>query len=193
MEYIANILTNRKFSECELYNVVSDKKDLIEGIPTLVIGWEYTKKKFPEANILDWQIDNKTFWVFGNRERRQRYEETIIKFRKYVINNLVKSIKYKYISLIHKDENHYRLNSLFKNECELNIYIKNDMIYIASNDKKIVYGVSLKECDYLGIDRKEVLKRIYQSKNNIINTKDSLSVEIKSDLRNHDYIIPCLY
>ena len=123
MKYIANILTNRKFSDCTLYNVVLDKKDLIEGIPTLVIGWEYTKKNFSEANILDWRIDNKTFWTFGNRERRQRYEETIIKFRKYVINNLVKSIKYKYISLIHKDENHYRLNSLFKNDSFLSSVI----------------------------------------------------------------------
>ena len=34
----------------ELYNVVSDKNDLISDIPTLVIGWEYTKKLFKNNN-----------------------------------------------------------------------------------------------------------------------------------------------
>ena len=58
MKYIANILTNRKFNDTELYNIVSKKEDLISDIPTLVIGWEFTKKMYPNANILDWKIND---------------------------------------------------------------------------------------------------------------------------------------
>ena len=47
MKFIANILTDKPFKDNDLYNVVSDKNNLIGGIPTLVVGWEYTKKLYP--------------------------------------------------------------------------------------------------------------------------------------------------
>ena len=56
MKYIANILTNGIFED-ELYNVTSKKGDLIDGIPTLVIGWEFYKKRYSNANILESKID----------------------------------------------------------------------------------------------------------------------------------------
>ena len=37
MKFIANILTDKTFTNAELYNVVSDKNNLIDCIPTLVI------------------------------------------------------------------------------------------------------------------------------------------------------------
>ena len=73
MKFIANILTDKPFTNAELYNVVSDKNNLIDGIPTLVIGWEYTKKMFNNANILDWEIDRNTYWTYGKREKRNKY------------------------------------------------------------------------------------------------------------------------
>jgi hypothetical protein len=193
MKFVANILTNRIFNDdSELYNVVSTKKELIEGIPTLVIGWEYTKKLYPNANILNWEIGDDIFWTFGNRERRQRYEETLIKFRKYAINKFVKSIRYKFISFIN-DDGYNAIRIILSNKINSNIYIYNDMIYITDIIGKVVYGFSLKEYDYIGMDRKELLKDIFTSKNNIIDTKDTLSLEIKIALKNHNYVIPCLY
>ena len=58
MRFIANILTDRKFNDCEFYNVVSKKEDLIENIPTLVIGWGFTKKLYPEANIINSKLED---------------------------------------------------------------------------------------------------------------------------------------
>ena len=52
MKFIANILTDKPFVNTELYNVVNDKDKLIDGIPTLVIGWEYTKKMYENANTI---------------------------------------------------------------------------------------------------------------------------------------------
>jgi hypothetical protein len=192
MRFIANILTNRKFEDNELYNIVTNKEDLIKDIPTLVVGWEYTKKMYPEANILDWKINDDIFWTFGNRERRQRYDETVIKFRKYTIEKLVKSINYKFISMFNNDglDN---LNYILNNFNGINIYINNDIIYLTGSDKKVVYGFSLKEYDYISKNRKELLKRIFESGNNIIDIKDSLSNEMKISLYNHSYVIPCLY
>ena len=73
MKPIANILTDKTFVNDGIYNVVNDINKLISGIPTLVIGWEYTKLFYPEANILNWEINSDTYWCFGRRERGQRY------------------------------------------------------------------------------------------------------------------------
>ena len=91
MRFLGNILTNRKFEDCEFYNVVDKKEDLIINIPTLVIGWEFTKTLYPNANIISWEIENDIYWTFNNRERRQSYEEIIVKFKKLVVNRFIKS------------------------------------------------------------------------------------------------------
>ncbi len=192
MKYIANILTNRKFNDTELYNIVSKKEDLISDIPTLVIGWEFAKKMYPNANILDWKINDLIYWSFNNRERSQRYEETVIKFREYVIKNLVKNTKYKFINVLLND-NKEGLNYLLDNIENLKIYLNNDIIYITDHLGKWVYGYSLRQFEYLGIDRKIILHKIYKSNNKIINVNDDLSNEMKIALKNYSYVIPCLY
>ena len=103
MKFIANILTDKPFTNAELYNVVSDKNNLIDGIPTLVIGWEYTKKMFNNASILDWEIDRNTYWTYGKREKRNRYEENLERFRQMSITRFIKSVNYRYSNILIAD------------------------------------------------------------------------------------------
>lgn len=193
MKYIANILTDKKFDDCKFYNVVNKKEDIIVGLPTLVIGWELTKTLYPETNITSWEIDKDTYWTFGNRERRQRYEETLIKFRTLAISRIVKSVKYKYISAIEGNG----LEALLDNFSDFNLYIYNNMVYITGKDTikhgSYVYGFSLKEYEYMGIDVKQIYKKIYNSNINIIKSTDEIPWEIKDALKSKNYIIPCLY
>jgi hypothetical protein len=195
MRYIANILTNRKFDDYEFYNIVSRKEDLIDNIPTLVIGWEFTKTLYPNANITTWDIDNNTFWTFGNRERRQRYDELLIKFRNLAINRFIKNIKYKYINLL--SEGFGGLEFLLTKCDDINVYINNDMVYVVTNSKDNdniqVYGFSLKAYQYLGVDKKDIFKQIYASGANVITPKDEIPWEIKNNLKNCSYVIPCMY
>ena len=198
MRIIANILTDRKFELCEFYNIVSRKEDLIENIPTLVIGWEFTKTLYPEANIISWEIDKDTYWTFGNRERRQRYEESLVKFRELALNRLVKKIKYKFISSIECDDiNFNALNFLLDNFSGFKLYINNDMVYVAGENtpdtSPYVYGFSMREYNYIGLDVKQLFKKIYNSKIEIIKSTDNIPWEIKNIIKNRNYIIPCLY
>ena len=155
MKFIANILTDKPFVNNELYNVVDEKDKLIDGIPTLVIGWGYTKKMYPEASILNWSIDRNVYWTYGKREKRNRYEENIEKFRQLAITRFIKSVKYKYYSLltISDDEKGY-LISLF---CKPNgsvVYINYNMVYVLDENNNVI-GFSLRDIDYLGKDRKK--------------------------------------
>ena len=99
MKKIANILTDGIFDNDGLYNVVKTKDELIEGIPTLVIGWEKTKSLFPTACIIERKINDDTYWTWGSRERRQVMEKDIAVFRRLALKRFTKSIKYVFLSL----------------------------------------------------------------------------------------------
>lgn len=156
MRFIANILTDKKFINSELYNVVDNKDKLIDGIPTLVIGWGFTKKMYPNASILNWSIDNNIYWTYGKREKRSRYEENIEKFRQFAISNFIKSVKYKFYNLliINNDEKDYIVSLLSKSDGSI-VYINYNMVYILDNNKGLVIGFSLRDIDYIGKDRKK--------------------------------------
>jgi hypothetical protein len=195
MKYIANILTDKPFIDNELYNVVDSKDKLIGGIPTLVVGWDYTKRLYGNASILDWSIDRNTYWTYGKREKRNRYDENIVNFRKLAMTKFIKSVKYKYYSIItiSDDDKKYILGLLSKDSGS-NIYLAHDMVYVLDNVENVVIGFSLKDIDYVGKDRKKIFSMIYKNKNNvIIDIKDGLSYDAKSVLSGYSYVIPYLY
>lgn len=192
MKYIANILTDKKFVDNNLYNVVDDKNKLINNIPTLVIGWEYTKKMFPNANILNWEIDRNTFWTYGNREKRNRYEENLKKFREISLIRLIKSIKYEFKSVLCMDKEE-KINFLncFKQE-NANVYINNDMIYLLNDVNKVI-GVSLRDIDYINGDRKKFLSDIYKTCKVISLNNDNIAYDIKIIINKYSYVVPYLF
>jgi hypothetical protein len=195
MKYIANILTDKKFTDSELYNVVNSKDKLIGDIPTLIIGWGYTKKMYPEANILDWKINDNIFWTYGKREKRNKYEENIDKFKKLSINKFIKSVKYQYYNLltISEEEKRYII-SLLCRDCKTHIYINCDMVYIFDDENNIVIGFSLRDIDYINNSRKKMFNIILRNKNNnVIDIKDTLSYDMKISLNECKYVIPYLY
>jgi hypothetical protein len=195
MKYIANILTDKKFTDSELYNVVNSKDKLIGDIPTLIIGWGYTKKMYPEANILDWKINDNIFWTYGKREKRNKYEENVEKFKKASINKFIKSVKYQYYNLltISEEEKKYII-SLLCRDCKTYIYINCDMVYIFDDENNIVIGFSLRDIDYINSSRKKMFNIILRNKNNnIIDIKDTLSYDMKISLNECKYVIPYLY
>ena len=196
MRKIGNILTNKKFDGGNFFNVVRDKSGLIEGIPTLVIGWDFTKENFPTANIIEWKIDDGVYWTFGNREKRSEYETRLDKFNKLCVENLVKSVNYNPVNILvaTMDEKVW-LNGVIESDIEKKIYIANDMVYIYIPSMNNVYGIYLQAIKYIGKNVKEFLAKIYKSKNSeIISAK--LSENIPSYLfdvvKNRLYIVPAL-
>ena len=60
MNYLANIYTKSKIDIEPFFNIVDDENKLIDGIPTLIIGWDSVKSLYGDINILDKKVkDNK--------------------------------------------------------------------------------------------------------------------------------------
>ena len=191
MQKIGNILTKEKFNDDdELYNIINDINNINNSLPTLIINWEYAKELYPESSILEWEINENTYWTFSKRKRRNRYEEDIKRFKELCINILIKNIKYEFMDILTMSCNEKKsFISLLKDDKYKSCVLKNDMVFILY-DKKIVYGVSLRDIDYKGDDRKKFLKQLYQNKMVEVIEKPQISYEMVNLLKNNEYILP---
>ena len=72
MMKIANIVTrSKKHGFGEEFNVVADCSEIIQGLPTLIIGLNEAKKCIPEFNILRKMYDDgKLWWTYKKTERK---------------------------------------------------------------------------------------------------------------------------
>lgn len=196
MQPIANILTKNLFSDKTLYNVVEKKDDLIEGIPTLCVGLEMTKKNYPNFNLLDMNIDEMTKWTYGPREKRNVYESRLSKFIFDSIIKFVNGIKYVYVNILtdgFKSEDFLRVKYLIRNtDIKTTSFINNGVVYIYDKDNNVVYGVSIREFSYAGVDSNAFLRLVYKN-TRVISGKDSLPLDIRILFSDYKYAIPCLF
>lgn len=187
---IANIYTTTKFDN-ELYNVTDKRESLVPGIPTLIIGWSNVKHLYPSADILNWKIDDNTYWTFGKRERRNEYEERIDKFLELSIEKLDKGIVYRYINLLTatKEEKN-ALFSKLTNDSKKSVLKYYDMLYLTEEDYNVVYGISLRDIDYEGKDRSCVINIVKKNPNITYIEEDECSVcnDIISKMKNKVYL-----
>jgi hypothetical protein len=195
MKYIANILTDEPFSEAELYNVVRDYDSIISDIPTLIIGWEKTKELYPDASIIEWNVDENVYWTYGKYERRDKYEINVKKFQDLAFKKYIDSVNYVFYDVILEGEDRFtRFIELLLSNMQKTVYITGDMMYIYIDYTKKVVGVSLRDCDYLGETYK---KRIFSAMYNnpsviLLKNNDAISKEIRFKTRGRAYILPYL-
>jgi hypothetical protein len=195
MKYIGNVLTKNLFNESSLYNVVSDKKDLIPGIPTLCVGKEFTKKNFPNFNVIEFKVEDNTYWTYGPREKRNIYEKRLEDFMEIAVKSLIESVNYKFINVLVSGNKSDECNDMMRaiNSTEKTTsFISNDMAYVCNNDSKCVYGVSLRDLRYKGTDPKAFISLLYK-KTRVINVKEDVPFEVRSSFFGYNYVIPLLY
>ena len=191
MKFIANILTNKKFTGNELYNVVNSKELLIPDIPTLVVGWEFTKSLYPDVDITDWAIDDNTYWTFGNREKRSVYEDRIEKFKNIAINSVISSVKYKFINILADKQSAKEFISKVDAESGITSYYYNGIVYVYIPSEGVVYGISLRDIDYVGNNPKTFLSQL-NGKENVksVTTDGVISPETKFSFNGNNYVMP---
>ena len=163
MEKLGNIVTSSKQNTfSEIFNVVNSYDDIIQGVPTLIIGWENAKKYIPQVNILTKRYDN-IWWTFSKTERRCEYEDDIMEFFKFTILSRMNKIKYVYVDLVN-----FRLNSIkkmisfAKGSTHKVVFLtrNKNFMFIYSKQYETIFGISLTLCEYLGIYRNKVIRLV---------------------------------
>ena len=100
MNYLANIYTKSKLDIEPFFNVVDDENKLIDGIPTLIIGWDSVKSLYGDINILDKKVKDNIYWTFGKRERRNVMEVDVQKFKRKAMSIVSNNVKYKFFNIL---------------------------------------------------------------------------------------------
>ena len=194
MKKIANILTKNLFNDKIFYNVIDNKNDIIQGLPVLCVGVDFTKKNYPNFNRINMRIDEMTSWTYGPREKRNVYESRLKIFINDAIEKFKSSINYKYVNVI-VDQNSNDLSIIkeMASCCNKKIisFIYNGVIYIYDNIET-VYGISIREMSYVGIDTKPFLRSLYLN-TIVITNKDSIPLDVRIMFNGCDYLIPCLF
>lgn len=194
MTYLANVLTVENFEDHTYYNVVSNPKNLIDGIPTLIVGWETAKELHPDASILNWKIDNDTYWTYGRRVKREKNEADIKAFKQLVMSRAVKNIEYFFFNVLTATkEEKMRFNIILSDSRVKFALISNGMLYVYFPETSEVIGVSLSDIEYSGIDSGKLLRKVHNNRAiRIVEERDFVSFETRELIKNKKYMIPYL-
>jgi hypothetical protein len=191
---IANIVSKNSINVSQDFNVVESMDNIINGLPTLIVGVDLTESLYPDFDILDRCIEENMYWTFKKTEKRDNFNQDLDWFITKVYTDLIKKINYVFIDLIQ-----YRKQTLIKIVRKIysleNIvtFIHNEMLYLYSDN--IIFGLDLKLAKYMGMNVVKLKDKIKRISTDFLGDEEIL-IEYKNivDILNGKIrIIPYLY
>lgn len=163
-----------------------DKKNL----PILIIGLEEARKNASSFSILNKQFDENKFWTFSKYEKRNDFEKDVERFQEYVLQYALQQIKYHYVNVLTIKWNKMKaLLSLIKENGDKTFYLNQKMVYMFNQN--YVIGVSFDILDYIGVNRKKIIKLITSNQTNkVFFNNFQIDYKIKNIISNKQYAIP---
>lgn len=195
MNYLANIYTKSKIDIEPFFNVVDDEKKIIDGIPTLIIGWDSVKSLYGDINILDKKVKDNIYWTFGKRERRNVMEVDVQKFKRKAMSITCNNVKYKFFNILTaKNDKKKSFYLLLKDARYKTVFSFNDMLYIYIDGTDTVVSISLRDVDYIGGDVKKIFSTLYNNKFvKVANDNDLKDTNAKLFFKDNIYLIPYIF
>jgi hypothetical protein len=191
---IANIVSTTKIDITNDINVVKSLDEITQGLPTLIIGWDYIKKNYPSYDIIERKLDKNLYWTFKKTEKRDLHEEDLYNFLQKTYKDLIKDVDYVFIDpIIMKRKVIKKIIKKIHKTSNIISYQHDNMIYIYGDN--IIFGVDLTLTDFIGLDRNKLLTKI-KNKSKYFLLKNNIFIEYKNKVENLDNqvkYIPYLY
>lgn len=191
--FFGRIITRSKRIEAnELIDVTSDITSIDPSIPTLVVGKQLAVEMFgaDKVKVLNKNIDKNISWTFLKTERRSDFEKDISNFKNDVMRRITKSVKYYYVDVITSSAyKMMRFVRMLADGRSKTVFIQNNNMYIYVD--KWVFGVSLDDIEYIGIDRNKVFSFIKRLRNvRFVYDNKNWSIELKRETFDNAIIVP---
>lgn len=191
---LANIVTTISINVSKDFNVVKSLDEIIQGLPTLIIGWDYVKKNYDNYDISNRTLGQNLYWTFKKTEKRDLHEEDIYKFTQLIYNNLIEDISYVFIDpIITKRKTIKKILKKIHTTKDIISYQHNSMIYMYGG--KIIFGIDLNLIEFLGLDSNKIISKI-KAKSKYFLTENTIFIEYKNRVENLDNqvkYVPYLY
>ena len=174
---IANILSNNDVKAPNEFNVVNTLDEIINGLPTLIVGYDYVNKAFPDFDITNNKLADNLYWTFKRTEKRDKYEEDLNWFIKKAYLSLVKDVLYISIDPIqHRPKTLFKIvRKLYSIENKV-AYLDGNMVFIYGD--KIIFGVDLELFKFVGFDIDKIKNKIKYNSTHFLD-KNSIFIEYK--------------
>lgn len=193
MQKLGYIISKTKLRNIADFVEVTEDVDKINSEkPAMIVGLE-TARSIEGFSIINKKFKVDKFWTFGKTEKRTDYENDLDQFYGFIINNLVKKVKYYYVdvSTISREKVKNLLKILSSNEHKY-IYISKGMLYLYYGGN--ILGISLTLLKYCRINVDKHLKNLCKNKNNkIYYNETSISPKLRQYAKDKKYIIPYFY
>jgi len=191
---IANIVSHQKVNVSQEFNVVESMDNIIHGLPTLILGFDYVNKHYPDFDVMDRKLGENLYWTVKRTEKRDKYEEDLSWFVTKVLTDLISEISYVFVDPIQYNSRTIRKVIRKFHSMENKVTYQNgQMLYIYA--EKIIFGVDLKLLKYIGLDYNKIKEKIIK-KSLVFLTNDKILIEYKKtveELDNQVRYIPYLF
>ena len=195
MQYIGRIITKSKLTPKYELVLVTDKYEESESLPTIIVGKELAKSILGENfSLLDRRITPTLSWTFSEMEHRLFFEKDLDVFYTNLFGNLLETTKYRFINIYRTPLKTIKciIAYLLNHKLPIYVYISNNNVYFTVKNE--VRAFSLVDCEFLGINREKILKKLYSNRNvKIIDERKSTILHtINAVKRENCQLIPYL-
>ena len=177
---IANVVCERYIKIDKNFNLIKSTNEIIEGLPTLIVGLDNAKSFTDKISYLDRKINANTFWTFTRLEKRDLFEEDLFYFIKFSYYELLKSANFKFIDLILSDSD--EINKVF-NQIKISdnviTFSYENMVYTHINH--MIYGFDLRQVDYIGKSKNIFIDKI-KNMSDVFLSDEKILIEYKKEL-----------
>jgi len=192
---VGNIVTNSKI-EIENFKVCDKIENIDKNLPTLIIGWENTKKLLGEnVSILHKQIDNFTYWTFSTKERKSEYEVDLDSFISKCYNTFGEHLPYVYLDLLmgKRMVNFRIIRKILSLKNPITYISDSNMVYIYGEN--IIFGIDLNVVSLFEEKYEKILNKVKNLENNTLVDLEIFNKckELIFKLKNKDKYIPYIY
>lgn len=148
---VANIVSTSIIKVSKEFNVVKAMDEIIHGLPTLIVGYDYVNKHYPDFDITNIQLDDNLYWTFKRTERRDKFEEDLEWFKTKVFTDLTCKVSYIFVDpLQQKTQTLWKIvRKIAKLKYKVT-YIQEEMVYIYGEN--LIFGVDLNLLRYMGVN-----------------------------------------
>ena len=192
---IGNIVSNTPLKVGEEFNIVDSFDDIIEGIPTLIVGYQLVKEKFGEdLDFLEREVDGIS-WTFTKEEQKKYHIPDLNQFIDYCFYKCVEDTTYLFVDPIQFSKRKMKrvISKINSIENPISYLTEKNMLYIFGEN--LIFGVDLKLVNYIGIDSDKIKSRVKSISKAFLEGSEIL-IEYKDyleRLKNQPKYVPLLY
>lgn len=115
--------------------------ELYFDIPTLAIGWNCIKNKFPAHNITNSQINNNLFWSFSKTENDKEFFKDVESFFNESVKKWMPTGFVLYDSYLNNENIDVFINENIDANKKVFVYFHNGALYLYNNENNFIINI----------------------------------------------------